>query len=613
MPPPSPRPRRYWHPVRALAAAALLTAGLLSGVPAAAAGVDAGQEPAHEPATAELGASSARQQPSPGTEISPSPDAAPADADPGPDADADAVTEPAAEPATEPATEPASAELGAKSASPQPSPGTEISPGPGPNPHADDAAAELGAKSASSQPSAGTENSSSPSPGPGPGPESADAGAFAAAAVPVDAAAPVRAAESVITSAAAWLAGELESDGTVGGSFPDGTGGTIEFTDYGRSLDSALALLAAGGQDAVLGRTLASVEEAAAIGEYTQGGGFGDRADAAYVGATAKLAFVVEVTGGDATSVGGVDLIAQLLSLVTTDGRFADRSNFGNFANLFGHAFALLALDTAGRVPDQALVQGLLAAQCPDGSFPVTYEPVAGSLCTGSVDSTGLVLQALGALDLASSPAAVAATAWLLSQQRADGSFPGEAPVNSTGYAVLGLNAVGAPTGGAVPYLVSQQNQDGGLRTGAPDSPGSDLFATAQALPALVGTTFQGSARPVARATAAPEADPAPTNPPVPMPSPTASLDPNLFAPTHGDVFCEDGRTFVILVGQAGPTDPCGEGTSPVSINTGSGLPVTGTDLPALLLAGGVLLVVGATLTAGGRSRPQRGRHAAPR
>lgn len=297
--------------------------------------------------------------------------------------------------------------------------------------------------------------------------------------------------------AASWLADRLSDAGTVVDSFPGADGKPVNFVDYGRSIDAALGLLAAGGHDDVVGRTLASITETSAVQQYTQGAP-GDRPDAAYAGATAKLALFVALTGGDITDVGGIDLLAQLQSLITPEGRLADRSTFGSFANVFGHAFALLALDSAARTVPDELVSGLLAVQCADGSFPQDYEPTPPAECTGQVDATGLVLQALAGLNLANSDAAVRAADWLAGQQRADGSFPGEAPVNSTGYAALGLRAVARPTDAAQDYLASQQNSDGGLRRGAGDSTASDLFATAQALPALAGTTFQLSARAVA-------------------------------------------------------------------------------------------------------------------
>ena len=304
--------------------------------------------------------------------------------------------------------------------------------------------------------------------------------------------------EQATTAAAAWLADALTDAGTVVGSYPGADGSPVVYTDYGRSIDAALGLLAAGGHDDVVGTTLTSLSSASAVAEYTQGAP-ADKADAAYAGATAKLAFLVEATGGNAADVSDVDLLAQLQSLVTAQGRLADRSSFGDFANLYGHAFALLALDLAGRAPSDALVQGLLAAQCDDGSFPQAYEPADGAACTGQVDATGLVLQALAAIDLADSAEAQRAVTWLESVQEADGGFPGEAPVNSTGYAALGLDAVGATaaTTEAREWLTTQQNADGGLRRGAGEDTGSDLFATAQALPALSGRTFVEAARPV--------------------------------------------------------------------------------------------------------------------
>ena len=300
--------------------------------------------------------------------------------------------------------------------------------------------------------------------------------------------------DEAAVSAAAWLADELTDAGTVVGSYPGADGAPVVYTDYGRTIDAALGLLAAGGHDEVIGRTLTTVTTSSAVAEYTQGAP-ADRADAAYAGATAKLAFFVEATGGDATSVGGVDLLAQLLSLVTDDGRLADRSTFGNYANVYGHAFALLALDAAGRQVPDPLVQSLLGARCDDGSFPQEYQPKAGEPCAGQVDATGLVLQALAAVDLGGSDAAQAAAAWLTSKQQDDGSFPGEAPVNSTGYAAAGLIAIDASAGEARTWLASQQNGDGGLRRGAGEDTSSDVFATAQALPALAGTSFPASVR----------------------------------------------------------------------------------------------------------------------
>ena len=414
-----------------------------------------------------------------------------------------------------------------------------------------------------------------------------------------------------VASAAGWLAGELSDAGTVTGSFPDGEGGTIDFTDWGRTLDSALALLAAGGEDDVLGRTLASVEGPDAVAEYTQGAPF-DAEDAAYAGATAKLATVVELSGGDATDVGGVDLLAQLRGLAQPSGRYEDSSTFGDYANLFGHSFALLAFDTAGQTQPADALAGLLTAQCADGGFPVTYEPTGTGGCSGEVDATGLVLQALAAVGEGESAAAQDAAAWLLDQQQADGRFPGEAPVNSTGYALLGLNAVGEPGGAAATWLSAQQNADGGLGKG--DGSASDLFATAQALPGWAGETFVSAARPVARAGAVPTdptptptptpTDPAPTEPTPTDPAPTepaTPTEPAAPAPTATEEPAPSTGAPVPGSGTDGGVE--GEGRTTGSGTSGGGLPRTGADAGSLVSAGLALLAAGAGLLVAGATR----------
>ena len=322
--------------------------------------------------------------------------------------------------------------------------------------------------------------------------------AAGATAVAVPAYAGPAADSTVVTKAVAILAHDLSDAGTIVGSYPDGKGHQVSYTDYGRTLDAAIALIAAGGHDQTLGRAMTSVEDSQAVAAYTQGAP-GDAAGSAYAGATAKLAFVVAATGGNPNATGGVDLIAQLTSLETSDGRFKDRSSFGDYANVFGHSFALLALTQAGQPVPPALVSGLTSTQCPDGGFPETYPKAGATTCTDSVDATGLALQALAAVGQGNAKPATDATAWLTSKQRSDGSFPGMAPVNSTGYAVAGLDAVGAPIGNALTYLAGQQNPDGGLRSGAAGATASDDFATSQALPALAGQTFRAGARSVPR------------------------------------------------------------------------------------------------------------------
>jgi hypothetical protein len=144
-------------------------------------------------------------------------------------------------------------------------------------------------------------------------------------------------------------------------------------------------------------------------------------------------------------------------------------------------------------------VDFLVAAQCPDGGFPESFD---GDECESSVDATALAIHALDAgdpvegpaeLDPARTEALVAAVRYLEDTRAADGSWSafGAPSINSTGYAAAALLAVGQTAATSIGYLSGQQHADGGL----PISGGgadSDVLATAQATLALAGTSFLG-------------------------------------------------------------------------------------------------------------------------
>ena len=268
--------------------------------------------------------------------------------------------------------------------------------------------------------------------------------------------------------------------------------------DLGLSTDVALGLAATADHRAPLAAVVTYLEQNAA--KYVHGDPtLGERADANYAGATAKLALLALVTGNDPTSFGGLDLVSELVALQVTTGpqtgRFADDSAFGDFANPLGQAFGVLALEraTTAGAPAPA-VDYLVAAQCADGGFPEVF---GAKTCTSSPSATGLALQALVAAD-ADCPA-TRAQAWLRSHQGSDGSFQAlateaapvlSANVNSTAYAALGLSATLQSTATALAYLTSTQNLDGGLPPVPSSAKTSDLFATAQALVALARSSF---------------------------------------------------------------------------------------------------------------------------
>jgi hypothetical protein len=428
--------------------------------------------------------------------------------------------------------------------------------------------------------------------------------------------------------------------------------------DLGQTSDVALALAATGQQPATLREVTAYLAGAGA--GYVHGDpAQGEKDGANYAGPTAKLALVAQVTGGDPTSFGGLDLVSELQGLMTTTGpqagRFSDDSAFGDYSNPLGQGFAVLALErgTAAGAPQQAL-DYLLSAQCDDGGFP---EAFGGATCTSSPDSTGLVLQALLAAD-ADCPAARALT-WLRARQAADGSFgsnavdptkPESPNVNSTAYAALGLVAAGggAPAEQAVAYLTSVQNDDGGLPTTPSSSTTSDVFATAQALSALTGTSLLsvgpgalaegaptceagGGAAPTTTPTgpAEPTAPTAPTATPSTPPTQVAPSVPPTATPSEpvatGSPAEPDASATILAGPGAGPGDgPVDDGAAaengpaagsadggeqavPVSA-TADELARTGTDVLTPVAAGVALVFVGLTLLFAGRRRG--GRHA---
>jgi hypothetical protein len=254
------------------------------------------------------------------------------------------------------------------------------------------------------------------------------------------------------STGADWLTGQL-------------TGGVVhndpfDFDDYGLTIDVALGLAGAGGQDARVAAVAGAVADH--VESYTTGVDYGS--SDVYAGATAKALHLADVAGQDPTAFGGADLVARLEGLTTdagpSAGRIADRSDFGDYANTIGQAFAASGLDAAGSDEATAATTYLLDQQCSAGWFRLLFTTdatAADQTCDGGVvsgaskadpDTTSLAVILLA--DQADDPAVAAALgkaeAWLLAQQHADGSFGGGTSTeasnsNSTGLAgwALGL------------------------------------------------------------------------------------------------------------------------------------------------------------------------------
>ena len=344
-----------------------------------------------------------------------------------------------------------------------------------------------------------------------------------------------------------YLVGQLVDGDHV--EAPDGS-----FIDYGQTIDVGFALLASGQHPEALAKILAFAGKEESVAAYTRGVPF-DKPDANYVGATAKLALLFSLAGKDPHAVGGLDLIDELRGLQGPTGRFADDSTFGDFANIFGQSFGVLALTAAGEPADEAAT-ALIAAHCADGTFPVDFEACA----TGTADATGLAIQALNAksdneISSASRAALVAAVRGLEKARDASGAWPGPGGLNanSTGYAAMGLLSVGQTVATSQAWLTSLQGADGGL----PANPGqaSNLFASAQAAPALAGKSFLTTGDVLAPAITVP----AVVQPPVTIPTTTTTT--TTPAPT------------TTVVAQAAPR-----------------LAATGVPVPGSLVAAGLLL-----------------------
>jgi hypothetical protein len=239
------------------------------------------------------------------------------------------------------------------------------------------------------------------------------------------------------------------------------TGGLVhndqfDVDDYGLSIDTAFGLQALGGH-----RTdVRQVRHALAghVGDYTGAG------SEKYSGATAKLLVLVQSTGGDPTSFGGVNLVKKLNSLVTrkgaAKGRIVDQSQFGDFANTIGQILAARGLTTAKSGRAAAARTFLLEQQCRQGFFRLNFsKPKAQNQSCGrkspaDPDATSYAVVQLWRTSKghpALRNALRRASAWLAEQQRKNGSFVGGTSTatpntNSTGLAAWALATSGRCT-----------------------------------------------------------------------------------------------------------------------------------------------------------------------
>ncbi|GAA3020621.1 hypothetical protein GCM10020229_34770 [Kitasatospora albolonga] len=229
-------------------------------------------------------------------------------------------------------------------------------------------------------------------------------------------------------AAAGWLARQL-----VNGDHFESVFDGVAYPDQGLTVDAVLAFAASRSSDQAAARATAWLAQPATTAGY-----LGDGTTEAYAGATAKLLLAAQVRGADQASFGGVDLPARLRGLQTPSGRFADRSQWGDYSNTFGQSLAVLALHRTPAGAPAAAVDFLAGTQCADGGFPVA---LGQSTCTADPDATALAVQALAATGRTAK--AGSGLGWLTAHQNADGGFAAAGATasnaNSTGLATAAL------------------------------------------------------------------------------------------------------------------------------------------------------------------------------
>jgi hypothetical protein len=211
-------------------------------------------------------------------------------------------------------------------------------------------------------------------------------------------------------------------------------------------------------------------------------------------GEIAKIVLAAVATGGvlRAHSFGGVDLVARLNGLHKAGG-------YGG--TLYEDTLVVLALANVGqRVPDDVTAR-LLKAQTADGAWAFTGDTTAGA---GDTNTTALVVQALVATGNRDSIGR--ALDYFRRTQNADAGWPYQVPsafgtetdANSTANVLQALIAAGeslsnwSKSGQSDPLgaLIHLQDDKTGAFNYQASTPGANLLATMQAIPALKGATF---------------------------------------------------------------------------------------------------------------------------
>lgn len=235
---------------------------------------------------------------------------------------------------------------------------------------------------------------------------------------------------------AGWLNSRLD-DGLLHAAYS--AGDTIEYVDYGTTVEAGYALDAVG-RTKLLPRITDALE--GTVDSYITGADFGSPDDV-YAGPTGKLLAFVADLGGDAdpTDFGGRDLVALLEGMTTDAGDDAGRivdTGASDFANVFGQIWATRALLAVDSPEAPAALDYLLSTRCEAGFFPTYFTDDCATAAPGP-DATAFVVILLS--DYADTDPELATVVeesvdWLVGYQSKNGAFAddnGVANANSTG------------------------------------------------------------------------------------------------------------------------------------------------------------------------------------
>jgi LPXTG-motif cell wall-anchored protein len=523
-----------------------------------------------------------------------------------------ALADPTASPSTSTSVDAVPTAPPSASPSPGTTPSVGATPGTDPSATPTQSPTDPAPSTSASEPAPSPSDTTSPSvPAPSVSPSASRTTAPAAAVAAV--------AGAEDTAAAEFIARTLAARGDHY-DFPEFPGFPIS-PDFGNTIDAIIALSAVQSQQAQSDASLAYLE--ANVGGYIGSSG------EVFAGPLAKTLLAAVVTGSDPTSFGGHNLITELRALETTEGRFSDRSAFGDFSNTIGQSLAVIALARAGQGIDVASVEQLLGRQCADGGFSGSLDKA--DTCASDPDATAFAVQALlavsgstfcnGDLEGLSARATAAVAAGLDRLEAIQGtsggftSADGALNANTTGVAAQALTAGGRTSAAdaAIAFIIGLQYTDttkpallGGIAfsaearsTTVPTD--SDLRATPQATLGLAhGSLVTVVAPGVEDAAPATSCPPAPTRQPVvaPTTSPTSSPS-KTTRPTSGGGSTQGA-------GGSGSPEPVAAG--PVDASATGSLAQTGTDMMAPVLLGLVLVLVGGLAVWFGTRR--RGAHA---